>query len=72
MEEITKIQRHPNGQIISFQTSTGRIISYQKAVMEANEGLLAGVSVDFDEEGFSQLADNYNQGSAFSDLPEIF
>jgi hypothetical protein len=72
MEEIIKVQRHDNGQIISFQTSTGRIISYQKAVMEAQDGVLSGVSVDYDPEGLSQLADTFSGESTFSDLPEVF
>ncbi|WP_421379073.1 DUF3892 domain-containing protein [Bacillus salacetis] len=72
MEEITKIQRNHDGQIISFQTSTGRIISYQKAVMEAQEGVLSGVSIEFDGEGTSQLANSFNGDVTFSELPEIF
>jgi hypothetical protein len=72
MEEITKIQRNHDGQIISFQTSSGRIISYQKALMEAQEGVLSGVSVEFDGERASQLANSYDGDTTFSELPEIF
>lgn len=72
MEEITRIQRNHDGQIISFQTSTGRIISYQKALMEAQEGIISGVSVEDDGEGISQLAHSYNGDITFSELPEIF
>jgi regulatory protein YycI of two-component signal transduction system YycFG len=72
MEEIIKIQRNHEGQIISFQTSSGRIISYQKALMEAQEGVLSGVNVEHDGEGISQLANSYNGDITFSELPEIF
>ena len=60
MEEITRIQRNDKGQIINFQTSSGRIISYQKAVMEAQEGILSGVNVEVDGDGSAQLTNSYN------------
>ncbi|MGD6966734.1 DUF3892 domain-containing protein [Rossellomorea vietnamensis] len=72
MEEITKIQRKHDGQIISFQTSSGRIISYQKALMEAQEGNLTGVSFGLDEDGMTHLSNSVDGDTGFSDLPEIF
>ncbi|MGM0845435.1 MAG: DUF3892 domain-containing protein [Bacillota bacterium] len=72
MEEITKIQRNHGGQIISFQTSSGRIISYQKAIMEAQEGSLTGVSIELDDNGLTQLSNSHDGDVAFSGMPEIF
>ncbi|WP_409251111.1 DUF3892 domain-containing protein [Bacillus sp. SCS-153A] len=72
MEEITKIQRNHDGQVIGFQTSTGRIISYQKALMEAQDGVLSGVRIEYDGEGVSQLANSYTGDVTFSEYPEIF
>jgi hypothetical protein len=72
LEEITRIQRNHDGQIISFQTSTGRIISYQKAIMEAEQGIITGVSVEVDGEGAAQLTNSYNDDGDFSHLPAIF
>jgi len=39
MEHIIKVQRNYKGDIISFETSEGRIISYRKALMETEEKL---------------------------------
>ncbi|WP_456274303.1 DUF3892 domain-containing protein [Bacillus sp. AK031] len=72
MEEITRIQRNHDGQIISFQTTSGRIISYQKAIMEAQEGIITGVYVEVDGEGTTQLTNSYNDDGGFSHLPAIF
>ncbi|MGF2616784.1 DUF3892 domain-containing protein [Rossellomorea vietnamensis] len=72
MEEITKIQRKHDGEIISFQTSTGRIISYQKALMEAQEGSLTGVSLELDDNGMTHLSSSMDGDTGFSGLPEIF
>ena len=72
MEEITKVQRNHHGEIISFQTSTGRIISYRKAVLEASEGLLQGVSVLENDWGESELTSGVMNDSSFHDYPTIF
>ncbi|WP_174732896.1 DUF3892 domain-containing protein [Mesobacillus harenae] len=47
MEEEILIAVHKNhhGDIISFQTSEGRIISYRKAWLEADSGKITGVSL---------------------------
>lgn len=42
-EEIIGVFRNHFGDIISFQTSNGRIISYRKALAEAMEERLTGV-----------------------------
>ncbi len=36
------VQRH-QGQVVGFQTDSGRIISYRKAILEAEQGDLEGV-----------------------------
>lgn len=72
MEEITRIQRNADGNIISFQTSSGRIISYQKAVMEAQEGSLTGVNVELNGDGTPQLTNGPDSEDSFSDFPTIF
>jgi hypothetical protein len=45
MEYIEKVQLNHFGDIISFQTNTGRIISYRKALQEAENGLIHGAYV---------------------------
>ncbi|MGJ7921838.1 DUF3892 domain-containing protein [Neobacillus sp. LXY-4] len=57
MSEETLIAVHRNhiGEILSFQTSTGRIISYRKAVFEVEEGKIHGVNVVEVPQGLGQL-----------------
>ncbi|MGR3764754.1 DUF3892 domain-containing protein [Rossellomorea sp. NS-SX7] len=72
MEEITKVQRNYHGDIISFQTSGGRIISYRKAVLEASEGLLNGVDLRENEWGEYEIYSSNASGQGFDDYPTIF
>ncbi|PRX66523.1 DUF3892 domain-containing protein [Rossellomorea vietnamensis] len=72
MEEISKVQRNYHGDIISFQTSSGRIISYRKAVLEASEGLLQGVTLNENEWGESELTSLSVEDGTFNDYPSIF
>ena len=44
-ERIVAVQKNIFGEIINFQTSSGRIISYRKALQEAESGNIAGVEV---------------------------
>ncbi len=71
MEEIIKVQRNYHGEIINFQTSTGRIISYRKAVLEVSEGMLQGVSILENEWGEAELM-SYKTNNNFDDYPTIF
>ncbi|MCA1063103.1 hypothetical protein QTG56_14340 [Rossellomorea sp. AcN35-11] len=72
MEEISKVQRNYHGDIISFQTTSGRIISYRKAVLEASEGLLQGVSLNENEWGETELSSMSVGDGSFNDYPSIF
>jgi hypothetical protein len=72
MEEITKVQRNYHGDIISFQTSGGRIISYRKAVLEASEGLLQGVDLQENEWGDYEIYTSGSTDKGFDDFPTIF
>lgn len=51
MEKIIALHRHYSGEIISFQTSAGRIISYRKAIKEVENGLIEDVEIDLDVNG---------------------
>jgi hypothetical protein len=72
MEEITKVQRNYHGDIISFQTSGGRIISYRKAVLEASEGLLQGVDLSENEWGEYEISCSDITDKGFDGYPTIF
>ncbi|MCM3566865.1 DUF3892 domain-containing protein [Neobacillus mesonae] len=70
METITALHRNHFGQIISFVTSEGRVISYQKALDEAENGLIYGVETGLDMEGniYLKPEDQTN----FDEYPDIF
>lgn len=53
METIIAVERNFSGDIISFKTSNGRVISYRKAIMEIQLGNINGVQMEenVDEEG---------------------
>ncbi|KKK37663.1 hypothetical protein WQ57_13100 [Mesobacillus campisalis] len=44
-EQLTGVFKNNAGEVISFQTSSGRVISYRKALMEAEAGRITGVSI---------------------------
>jgi hypothetical protein len=54
-EQIVALQRNFHGDIISFKTSSGRIISYQKAVQEVESGRINGVSIEENPDGSTVL-----------------
>lgn len=70
LEKLVALHRNHLGEIISFVTSTGRIISYKKALMEVESGLIDGVEKQEDLEGHSSLAPL--DGSSFDSLPNTF
>ncbi|WP_412758546.1 DUF3892 domain-containing protein [Neobacillus thermocopriae] len=70
METIVAIHRNHFGEIISFVTSEGRVISYKKAIIEAENGLLNGVHTHFDSEGHVSLLPDHAQ--TFDHYPNLF
>lgn len=69
-ETLVAVHRNHNGEIISFQTSEGRIISYQKALMEAEEGKINGVTMTEVASGVSILTPN--DDFSFEQYPNIY
>jgi uncharacterized protein DUF3892 len=45
LEEIIAVDRNSSGEIISFKTTTDRVISYQKALQEIEKGIITGVEI---------------------------
>lgn len=66
-EEITAVYRNHLGEIISFQTSEGRIISYRKAIAEALEEKITGVNIMESNDENSSLS-SFNEVE-FENLP---
>ncbi|GKU80916.1 DUF3892 domain-containing protein [Niallia sp. NCCP-28] len=62
MEQIIAVERNYLGQIISFKTSSGRVISYRKALLDAESGIIDGVNIteSTEENGLSaKFEDNF-------------
>ncbi len=74
MEEIIAVDRNYKGEIISFQTSAGRVISYQKAMDEINEGRITGVEIVevHDDDKPLIINSNHPDDELFINYPPIF
>lgn len=66
-EEIISVYRNSFGDIISFQTSSGRIISYRKALMEAMDEKISGVNIIESGDGEALFRDD-----EFEELPSYY
>jgi hypothetical protein len=70
MEIITAVHRNHFGKVINFVTSEGRVISYRKALMDAENGLLHGVQAIQEVDGTSSLLPETDQ--TFEHYPTVF
>ncbi|NHM29205.1 DUF3892 domain-containing protein [Neobacillus terrae] len=70
MEKIIALHRNYFGDIISFATSEGRIISYRKAMEDAKNGVFEGVESTVDSMGNLSLVPSAD--NSFDQLPEIY
>lgn len=70
MEKITALHRNFHGDIISFVTSKGRVISYQKALIEAEAGNFDDIEIKQDQEGKLFLTPEAN--ITFDEYPNLF
>ncbi|MGA9225580.1 MAG: DUF3892 domain-containing protein [Mesobacillus sp.] len=69
-EQLVAIHKNHAGDIISFQTSSGRIISYRKALNEAEAGIITGVNINETGEGSSSLVSA--DGLELDQFPDIY
>lgn len=44
-ETFVAVQKNGDGDLTAFQTSTGRVLDYQQALLEVQSGTIAGVNV---------------------------
>ena len=44
-ERFTAVQKNGDGDLTSFQTSSGRVLEYQQALKEVQDGNIGGVNV---------------------------
>jgi hypothetical protein len=54
-EQIIALQRNYLGEIISFKTSSGRVISYRKALQEVENGIIDGIHLGENQDGTTSL-----------------
>lgn len=69
-EQLVAVHRNHNGEILSFQTSSGRIISYRKALQEAEEGLIEGIHIAEEEDGTMFMIPAAS--SSFDEFPSFY
>jgi len=69
-ETIVACQRNVRGEIINFQTSSGRIISYRKAVEEIKEGILSGMELNYMDESNVPLI-QYLENSDYQSIDDL-
>ncbi|WP_335869631.1 DUF3892 domain-containing protein [Bacillus sp. 2205SS5-2] len=72
MEYIERVHRTQDGTILSFQTSTGRIISYRKAVQAVKNGEISGMMVHEYNDDYEQLSSAIDGDATFDSYPDIF
>lgn len=70
MEKLIAVQRNIFGEVINFQTSSGRIISYRKALQEVESGIIGGVEI-IEEDGLQKLIPETDDGNGFINFPNI-
>jgi hypothetical protein len=70
MEKIVALHRNHFGDIISFQTTAGRIISYRKAIHDVENGIIDGVELDTDVNGEMYLSPTSEV--SFDEFPPIY
>lgn len=69
-EQLVAVHRNYLGEIISFQTSKGRIISYRKAMKEVEDGIITGVTIEERQDGTPYLTPALT--SSFDELPNVY
>ncbi|ANB61103.1 DUF3892 domain-containing protein [Anoxybacteroides amylolyticum] len=70
-ETFVAVQKNHEGAIINFKTSTGRVLSYRKAMMEIENGLIANASIFSDETGECSICATSSDRS-IDELPLFF
>ena len=61
-ETFVAVQKNGDGDIINFKTSTGRVLSYRKALQEVEQGAISGVNIFTGKDG-----EHYIRGNADGD-----
>jgi hypothetical protein len=57
-ETIVAVQKNHEGDIINFKTSSERVLSYRKALMEVENGAISGVNIFTGKDGEHYIRSN--------------
>ncbi|GAA0348214.1 hypothetical protein GCM10008967_43180 [Bacillus carboniphilus] len=68
-EYLIGVQKNHYGEIMNFQTNTGRIISYRKAVQEIEQGILSGYDVLPNEQSLPRIHAVSMDTNTLNELP---
>lgn len=73
-ETFVAVQKNHEGAIINFKTSTGRVLSYRKAMMEVENGTISGAYVWSGENGECSIRTTPRESpiNHVDDLPIFF
>ncbi|HZG59292.1 MAG TPA: DUF3892 domain-containing protein [Anoxybacillus sp.] len=55
---VRRCTKKHEGDIINFKTSSGRVLSYRKALMEIDNGTIAGVNIFAGKDGERYIRSN--------------
>jgi hypothetical protein len=73
-ETFVAVQKNHEGNIINFKTSSGRVLSYRKALMEVENGVIAGVNIFTGKDGEPYIRGNADEdvSNNLDNLPTFF
>ncbi|MBA2872368.1 hypothetical protein HNQ85_002677 [Anoxybacillus calidus] len=73
-ETFVAVQKNHEGDIINFKTSSGRVLSYRKALMEIENGAITGVNIFTGKDGEHYIRSNADgvQANNLDNLPTFF
>jgi hypothetical protein len=57
-ETFVSVQKNGDGDIVSFKTSSGRVLSYEEALNDVNTGAVLGVNVFKGKDGEMYIRGN--------------
>ncbi|HWO76326.1 MAG TPA: DUF3892 domain-containing protein [Bacillus sp. (in: firmicutes)] len=68
-EYLVAVQKNAFGEIMSFQTSSGRIISYRKAIQEIDEGIIRGYDLIPNDQPLPKIHSIDTENRLMNELP---
>ena len=70
-EFLVGVQKNAFGEIMNFQTSSGRIISYRKAIQEIEDGLITGYDLIPNHQSLPRIHSIDMENGLMNELPHF-